>query len=118
MNIIDKTAPDIDRGDLIGSVVSLRNYIVESMETIDYTLANQKNRLGGTVSQEDMAAMSRAVAALSSSVTSLANQTAALFQQVNGIAQTVSGLSDQAELIETELQSLEARVAALESAGQ
>lgn len=111
MDIIDKAAPIIDADDVGGSLAALRNYIVETMETIDYTLSNQKNRITGAVSEENFQQLALLVASLSSNVSSLSSQLAQAVQTLEG---QIGGLEDDLQGVQSSLTALDARVTALE----
>ena len=64
MDIIDKSAPMIDPNRLEESLQRFRDYMVETLNLIDFTLSNQKNRISGAVSEENFQQLALAVAAL------------------------------------------------------
>lgn len=79
MNLIDKTAPDFS-GVQNQAVEQLRDYVAQSLEQLDFTLSNLKNRVqqmektstqtNGTLEQQ-IASISAAVGALADRVSAL-----------------------------------------------
>lgn len=135
MDIIAKAAPDIDPERLQQSLQGFRDYMVDTLELIDFTLSNQKNRIIGAVSQENFDQLAMAVAALNSNVTALNStmgQLSGLPAQVTDMQEQLTTLAGQVSAIKGRMDtaekaiaamngtmdSLEARVAALEQASQ
>ena len=135
MDIIAKAAPDIDSERLQQSLQGFRDYMVDTLELIDFTLSNQKNRIIGAVSQENFDQLAMAVAALNSNVTALNSamgQLSGLPAQVTDMQEQLTTLAGQVSAIKGRMDtaekaiaamngtvdSLEARVAALEQASQ
>lgn len=114
MNIIDKTAPDIESGDILGSLQAFRNYIVETMETIDYTLANQKNRITGAVSEENFMQLAAIVQSVASNQTALSASVLELAQQVEELTDAQASIEQAQQELDVRLTELESRVSALE----
>ena len=128
MDIIAKAAPDIDPERLQQSLQGFRDYMVDTLELIDFTLSNQKNRIIGAVSQENFDQLAMAVAALNSAmgqlsglpaqVTDMQEQLTALAGQVSAIKGRMDTAEEAIAAMNGTMDSLEARVAALEQASQ
>lgn len=121
MDIIAKAAPDIDPERLQQSLQGFRDYMVDTLELIDFTLSNQKNRIIGAVSQENFDQLAMAVAALNSNVTALNSamgQLSGLPAQVTTIEERMDAAEEAIAAMNGTVDSLEARVAALEQASQ
>lgn len=118
MDIIDKAAPIIDADDVGGSLAALRNYIVETMETIDYTLSGQKQRIVGAVSEENFEQLALLVASLSSNVSNLSSQLSQAVQtievQLGELEDDLQGVQSSVTALDERLTALEGRVTALE----
>lgn len=125
MDIIAKSAPEIDPTNLRESLQTFRSYMVETLELIDFTLANQKNRISGAVSAENFQQLAAQVASLNSSVVNLTvlvsalsglpSQVQKLESDVSGLEASVSGLSSRMTTAETAISDLQDRVSALEN---
>lgn len=118
MDIIPKSAPTIDPQRVDESLEEFRNYMVEVLELIDFTLSNQKTRVMGAVSEDNFKELASAVQALDSKVTSQGSELSAISRNLQGVAQLVgeqgetlssvqSNLEQQARTIETLEQSVQ-----------
>lgn len=131
MEFIGKTAPWLTQDPK--SMTRFRNYVVDAMETIDFTLGNQKRGIQGSVNKLDFDVMKEQVSGM---VTQLGAQGATLSslekrlgeaekvdqEQGAQISQMETRLSGQISGVETALDvrisALEARIAVLEQGGQ
>ena len=135
MDIIAKAAPDIDPERLQQSLQGFRDYMVDTLELIDFTLSNQKNRIIGAVSRACFAQLAGGVAAwdgtvpavnramgqlsgLPAQVTDIQEQLTALAGQVSAIKGRMDAAEEAITAMNGTVDSLEARVAALEQASQ
>lgn len=109
MDIIAKNAPLIDPARLDQSLEEFRNYMVEVLQLIDFTLSNQKNRINGAVSEENFLQLAAALQALKSEVASQGSAVVEWKSAMETMSNTLQSLSG-------EIDSLEERVAALEGA--
>ena len=107
MDIIPKSAPQIDSRNVDKSLEEFRNYIVDVLQLIDFTLSNQKNRINGAVSEENFIQLASAVQALKSEVSNLSGN-------VSSLSDRVGELENQISAIDGSIKSLDARVTALE----
>lgn len=138
MNIIAKTAPEINTQNLDQSLQDFRNYMVDTLELIDFTLSNQKNRIIGAVSADNFNELKNAVSALASQVVaqgssiSIINTTIAginsalaaiegeldyLDDSMSDALTAISAAQDDISALEQNYASLDARVTALEQGG-
>ena len=108
MDIIPMSAPEIERGNLEKSIREFRDYLVEVLALIDFTLSNQKNQIVGAVSEENFKQLAAAVAALSSQVSGISSM-------VSNLNTSISLLEDSVDSLETTVADHEKRIAALES---
>ena len=81
MNLIDKTAPDFS-GAQNQAVEQLRDYVAQSLEQLDFTLSNLKNRVGRMekTGAQTNGALERQMASISAAVGALAERVSALEQ--------------------------------------
>lgn len=81
MNLIDKTAPDFS-GAQNQAVEQLRDYVTQSLEQLDFTLSNLKNRVGQMekASAQTNGALERQIASISAAVGVLEERVSALEQ--------------------------------------
>lgn len=114
MDIIAKSAPEINMGELNQSLRDFRNYMVETLELIDFTLSNQKNRISGAVSEDNFKQLENAVATLSTQVAGISANVASLSANINELQTSVTQLITDVAAINVTLQDHEARIAALE----
>ena len=118
MDIIAKSAPEIDPTNLRESLQTFRSYMVETLELIDFTLANQKNRISGAVSAENFQQLAAQVASLNSSVVNLTVLVSALSglpSQVQALDSAVTTLDGRMDQAEADIADLKNRVSALEN---
>ena len=111
MDIIAKNAPEIDPENLRSSLQGFRNYMVETLELIDFTLSNQKNRISGAVSEENFRQLAAQVASLNSSVVNLT----VLVSALSGLPQQVTALTGRMDAAERSITALESRMDAAEA---
>lgn len=126
MDIIPKSAPGIDPNRLNDSLERFRNYVVEVLQVIDFTLSNQKNQINGAVSEQNFLQLAAAVQALSSKITaqdSVINGHTASIKELRDdvdalreLNATVTSLSESVQALSEKVNRLDERVAALESA--
>lgn len=117
MDIIAKGVPDIDAQNLASSLQSFRDYMANTLELIDFTLSNQKNRIIGAVSQENFNQLAAAVSALSSNVASLSGTVNQLSEKVTEISDRMDTIESKITSMEESIASIDQRVTALEQAG-
>ena len=81
MNLIDKTAPDFS-GAQNQAVEQLRDYVAQSLEQLDFTLSNLKNRVGQMekASAQTNGALELQIASISAAVGALEERVSALEQ--------------------------------------
>lgn len=94
MDIIAKSVPGVNRGDLASSVEELRNYMVEVFEIIDYTLSNQGGIVRGAVSEENFQILSNTVAALGSTLSNLSATVSEHTEQIDSLDERVKALEN------------------------
>lgn len=126
MDIIPKSAPGIDPNRLNDSLERFRNYVVEVLQVIDFTLSNQKNQIRGAVSEQNFLQLAAAVQSLSSEITAqnavINGHTTSIKELRNavdaldGLQTTVTSLSESVQALSEKMNSLDQRVTALESA--
>ena len=102
MDIIAKRAPFLDPQNLNESLGQFRDYMVEVLQVIDFTLSNQKNQISGAVSEQNFLQLAAAVQSLSSSL--------------NAQNSTISSINTTVGNLGKKLESIEQRVSALENA--
>ena len=115
MDIIAKSAPEINMGELNQSLRDFRNYMVETLELIDFTLSNQKNRISGAVSEDNFKQLENAVATLSTQTSGISANVSSLAASISELQSGVSQLITDVASINATLQNHETRIAALES---
>lgn len=102
MDIIPKSAPGIDPNQLNESLERFRDYVVEVLQVIDFTLSNQKNQINGAVSEQNFLQLAAAVQSLSSEITAQ-----------NSV---ISGHTTSIKAWQEAVEALDQRVTALETA--
>lgn len=126
MDIIPKSAPGIDPDRLNESLERFRDYVVEVLQVIDFTLSNQKNQINGAVSEQNFLQLAAAVQSLSSEITAqnsvISGHTASIsalessVEVLEDLKTTVASLSGSVQALSGKADSLDQRVTALESA--
>lgn len=133
MDVLTKKAPLLDVEDVSGSLRQIQDYLISTMEQIDYTLGRHGIQLGKVNPAETEAQLKQLkgqVNALSSAVAAfreMVNTHAAKLEEVesgaaelsgrmNAAEDAVSGLAARMDTAEQGLSALEARVSALEQA--
>lgn len=100
MDIIAKSVPGVNRGDILSSVEELRNYMVEVFEIIDYTLSNQGGIVRGAVSEDNFQILSNTVAALGSTLSNLSSTVSAQAETLKDLQKQIDSLDERVKALE------------------
>ena len=115
MNFIAKSAPDIDPANLRESLQGFRDYMVDTLELIDFTLGNQKNRINGAVSQQNFETLAAQVSSISSNLTAITVMISTLNGRISDLSDAVESVQDSMNTAEGNITSLDSRLDTAES---
>ena len=115
MDIIAKSVPVFDQNDMAASMQAFRDYMVETLELIDFTLSNQGTVVRGAVSEENFEILTQAVAALTSKVTAMEGTVSSVSGRVTEMGNNLSSLEEAVAANTNQLEEHENRIQALEN---
>lgn len=110
MDIIPKSAPTINPQRVDESLQDFRDYMVEVLDLIDFTLSNQKNRISGAVSEENFKQLTMAVQALDSKVNGISSTVSSLSSSVNALSSRVGNVEQDITTIKSSIQNIESQI--------